>query len=109
MSQTISGNYTGGVTLSGNPATITRTAVISGTTANTIGVYAPAGTDWTLANAGVGLSSFHDLDSKVPAATKTELDQLKADIISGTKYFWPSKVASATPAGFSVLSQPYFS
>lgn len=53
MSQTISGNYTGGVTLSGNPATITRTAVISGTTANTIGVYAPAGTDWTLANAGV--------------------------------------------------------
>jgi basic membrane protein A len=37
----------------------------------------------TLANDGVGLSSFHDLDSKVSATTKTELDQLKADIISG--------------------------
>jgi basic membrane protein A len=37
----------------------------------------------TLANNGVGLAPFHDFDSKVPAATKTELDQIKADIISG--------------------------
>lgn len=37
----------------------------------------------TLANNGVGLAPFHDFDSKVSAATKTELDQIKADIISG--------------------------
>jgi len=37
----------------------------------------------TLANNGVGLSPFHDFDSKVPAATKSELDQIKAGIISG--------------------------
>ena len=37
----------------------------------------------TLANNGVRLSPFHDLDSTVPAALKAELDQLKADIISG--------------------------
>jgi basic membrane protein A and related proteins len=37
----------------------------------------------TLANGGTGLAPFHDFDSKVPAALKTELDQVKADIISG--------------------------
>lgn len=37
----------------------------------------------TLANNGVGLAPFHDFDSKVSAATKSELDQIKADIISG--------------------------
>ena|SRR5438132_9759666 len=37
----------------------------------------------TLAEGGVGVTPFHELDSKVPAALKTELDQIKQDIISG--------------------------
>jgi basic membrane protein A and related proteins len=37
----------------------------------------------TLQNDGTGLASFHDFDSKVPAELKTELDQIKQDIISG--------------------------
>jgi basic membrane protein A len=37
----------------------------------------------TLANNGVQIAPFHDFDSKVPDALKTELTQLKADIISG--------------------------
>ncbi len=37
----------------------------------------------TLENEGTGLSPFHDFDAKVPAEMKTELDALKADIISG--------------------------
>jgi basic membrane protein A len=36
----------------------------------------------TLANNGVGLAPFHDFDSKIPASVKSELDQIKADIIS---------------------------
>jgi basic membrane protein A len=37
----------------------------------------------TLENGGVGIAPFHDLDSQVPAELKAELDQLKADIVSG--------------------------
>jgi basic membrane protein A and related proteins len=37
----------------------------------------------TLANQGTGLAPFHDFDSKVSAALKTELDQVKADVVSG--------------------------
>ncbi len=37
----------------------------------------------TLENGGVGLAPFHDLDASVPAELKTELDQVKADILSG--------------------------
>ncbi len=37
----------------------------------------------TLANGGVGLAPFHDLDSMVPAELKTELDQVKADVLAG--------------------------
>ena len=37
----------------------------------------------TLENEGTGLSPFNDFDAKVPAEMKTELDTLKADIISG--------------------------
>ena len=37
----------------------------------------------TLANNGVSIAPFNQLDSKIPAALKTELDQIKADIISG--------------------------
>jgi len=38
----------------------------------------------TLANNGTGLAPFHDFASKVPASLTSELDQVKADIISGT-------------------------
>ncbi len=38
----------------------------------------------TLDNNGVQLAPFHDFDSQVPAELKSELDQLKQDIISGT-------------------------
>jgi basic membrane protein A len=37
----------------------------------------------TLENKGVGISPFHNLDSMVPADLKTELDQIRADIIAG--------------------------
>ncbi len=37
----------------------------------------------TLDNSGTGLAPFHEYDSKVPAELKTELDKIKADIMSG--------------------------
>jgi basic membrane protein A len=37
----------------------------------------------TLANNGTGLAPYHDLDSKVPADLKSEIEQLKQDLISG--------------------------
>ena len=37
----------------------------------------------TLENDGTGLTPYHDFESKVPAELKTEVDALKADIISG--------------------------
>ncbi|WP_426594616.1 BMP family lipoprotein [Cellulomonas sp. McL0617] len=37
----------------------------------------------TLENQGVGIAPYHDLESQVPADLKKEVDQLKADIISG--------------------------
>ncbi|WP_312875894.1 BMP family lipoprotein [Arthrobacter terrae] len=37
----------------------------------------------TLENDGVGLAPFHDLDSSVSADTKSEIDTIKKDIISG--------------------------
>jgi basic membrane protein A and related proteins len=37
----------------------------------------------TLANNGVSLAPYHDFDGKVPADLKTEVDQLKQDIVSG--------------------------
>ena len=46
----------------------------------------------TLSNGGVGLAPFHNLDSKIPASLKTELDQVKADIIAGK-----------IPTGFATL------
>jgi basic membrane protein A len=38
----------------------------------------------TLENDGTGLAPFHDFDSKVPSDLKSELDQVKQDIISGS-------------------------
>lgn len=37
----------------------------------------------TLENGGTGLAPFHDWDSKVPSDLKSQLDQVKQDIISG--------------------------
>ena len=37
----------------------------------------------TLKNGGVGLAPFHELASRVPAALKGEIDQLRSDIVSG--------------------------
>ena len=37
----------------------------------------------TLANGGTGLAPFHEFDSKVPSALKSELDTVKQDITSG--------------------------
>jgi basic membrane protein A len=37
----------------------------------------------TLENQGTGLSPYHEFDSKIPAELKTEIDQLKQDIIDG--------------------------
>jgi basic membrane protein A len=37
----------------------------------------------TLANGGVALSPFHDLDSQIPVELKAEVDQLAKDIASG--------------------------
>lgn len=37
----------------------------------------------TLENEGVQLAPFHDLDSEVPAELKSELDQIKKDIVDG--------------------------
>ena len=47
----------------------------------------------TLANGGVALAPFHDFDSKVPAALKSELAQVKAGIVSGS-----ITVATKSPA-----------
>ena len=38
----------------------------------------------TLANGGVAIAPYHDLESLVPAELTAEIEQLKADIISGT-------------------------
>jgi basic membrane protein A len=37
-----------------------------------------------LENGILGISPFYELDSLVPAEVKTELEQIKADIIAGT-------------------------
>jgi basic membrane protein A len=55
------------------------------TISDLIGSKFQGGTNYvgTLANNGVGIAPFHDNDSKIPDALKKELDQVKADIISG--------------------------
>ena len=37
----------------------------------------------TLANDGVKLAPFHNFDSQVPAEVKSELEQIKKDIVDG--------------------------
>ena len=54
----------------------------------------------TLANNGVQLAPYHDFDSKIPADLKSEIDKLKADIISGAvKVSSPSSPVPPAPAG----------
>jgi basic membrane protein A len=38
----------------------------------------------TLKNDGVGITSFHEFDAKVPAALKSEIEQARTDLIAGT-------------------------
>ncbi len=47
------------------------------------GTFATSDYIGTLSNDGVGLAPYHDFDSKIDSSLKTELDQVKADIISG--------------------------
>src|SRR6516165_5479070 len=47
----------------------------------------------TLANGGVALAPFHNFDSTVPAALKSELAQVKAGIVNGS-----IKIATKSPA-----------
>lgn len=61
------------------PAIVTKT--VQGAAAGNFASGAYVG---TLANNGTSLAPFHDWDSKVPAQLKTELDQVKQDIMSGT-------------------------
>jgi basic membrane protein A len=56
-----------------------------------------AGSIGTLANNGVQLAPYHDFDSKIPADLKSEIDQLKQDIISG-KITVTSKSQPVPPA-----------
>ncbi|PWB54804.1 MAG: hypothetical protein C3F13_05960 [Anaerolineales bacterium] len=48
------------------------------------GTFAGGVTVGSLKNGGVGLADFHDLASQVPDTLKTQLEQVKADIIAGT-------------------------
>jgi basic membrane protein A len=47
------------------------------------GTYSNAPYVGTLENKGTGLAPYHDFDAKVPANLKSEIDKIKADILSG--------------------------
>jgi len=48
------------------------------------GTFQGGTTNFTIADGGVDLAPFHDFDSQVPDSLKSEIDQAKADLISGT-------------------------
>ena len=48
------------------------------------GTFAGGVTVGTLANGGVGLAPFHDLDASVPQALKDQIETLKAGISDGS-------------------------
>jgi len=52
-------------------------------TASAAGTFPTGSYIGDLKNNGTGLAPFHEFESKVPASLKTELEQVKADIISG--------------------------
>jgi basic membrane protein A len=66
-------------------------AVSTYVTAAAAGTFPTGSYIGTLSNDGTGLAPFHDFDSKVDAATKAELDTIKADITSG-------KIALTSPS-----------
>jgi glucose/mannose transport system substrate-binding protein len=47
----------------------------------------------TLANGGVGLAPFHDLEAMVPADLIAEIDTVKADIVAGTVASAPTAIS----------------
>ncbi len=53
------------------------------TTASAGGTFPTGSYIGDLKNNGTGLAPFHEFESKVPASLKSELEQVKADIISG--------------------------
>jgi basic membrane protein A len=60
------------------------TAVKTAVLATASGTFKGGNYVGTLANGGVALAPYHDWDSKIPAALKSEIDQLKAGIIDGS-------------------------
>jgi basic membrane protein A len=60
-----------------------KTAVQKAVTDAADNKFSAVDTVGTLANGGTGLSPFHEYDSKVDSALKSELDTVKQDIVSG--------------------------
>ena len=96
MSQTISGIYSTGVTLSGNPATIATGTTISGTANDAVGVYGAGGTNWTLTNQGVVSETGPDSDGVSFAASGTIINA-GAGTIYGSGLGATSRRAAASP------------
>jgi basic membrane protein A and related proteins len=71
-------------------AAVTSAALADSTGTLTTGT----GSIGTLANDGVGLAPYHEFATKVPPGLQSEIQQLRADIISG-------KVAVTSPSGSS--------
>jgi basic membrane protein A len=64
-----------------NIADAVKNAVLRGAKKESLAV--ADGSIGTLANGGVAIAPYHDFDSKIDAGLKAEVDQVKADIISG--------------------------
>ncbi len=58
-------------------------SIIEAATAVSSGTFKGGTSVATLQSGGLQLAPFHDFESQVPAALKTEMEQIKADIISG--------------------------
>ncbi|NIZ91174.1 BMP family lipoprotein [Kineococcus rubinsiae] len=71
-------------------------AVTDYVTAAAGGTFPTGGYVGNLKNEGTGLAPFNKFDAQVPAELKTELDQVKADIVAGTiKITSPSAIAAS--------------
>ena len=69
-------------TVQKNVTDAVQKAVVSGAQGTALAVN--PGYLGTLENNGVSLAPYHEFDSKVPAELKTEVENIKKDIISGT-------------------------
>jgi basic membrane protein A len=58
------------------------------------GTFAGGAYEGTLANGGVGLAPYHQFDSKIPSALKSEIDTIKQGIIGGSISVDPKSWAS---------------